>query len=195
MSEAEDPGWPGVVSVFLMSVPFVGLWYMRRHRSGDPLVLLRALFLNFSNALIAFGIVIAFIPDLRNGPVTPSVPLLLASAVASIVGVHLAMRKPLACSSEAALAASYRARFFRTIAITEAVALFGFVLTFDFGPAWTYYAGGAFALFRFWTITAPTRSALRRDQDALNAQGCDLSLTSALRGTLPPTNKWGLRPT
>jgi hypothetical protein len=87
-----------------------------------------------------------------------------------------------------------RTRFFRTIAITEAVALFGFVLTFDFGPAWTYYAGGAFALIRFWTITAPTRSALRRDQDALNARGCGLSLTSALRGTLPPTNKWGFRP-
>jgi hypothetical protein len=41
-----------------------------------------------------------------------------------------------------------------TIALTEAVALFGFVFTFIGGPVWIYDAGAAFALIRFWTAAA-----------------------------------------
>jgi hypothetical protein len=186
MTQTEDPGWPGAVAVMLMLVPGARLLYMRRQRSGDPLVLLRAVFLSFSIALVAFGVVLAVIGGLPNGPVVPWLPILIALCGASVVGVHIVMQKPLACASEGALAASYRARFFATIAMTEAVALFAFVFTFIGGPAWIYDVGGAFALIRFWTTIAPTRSALMRDQDILDTRGCPLSLIAALRGNTSP---------
>lgn len=182
MTPAEDPGWASAIVVLVMLIPGARLLFMRRLRSGDPLVLLRSVFLSFSIALVLFGVVLAVVGGLPNGPVVPWVPILIVLSAASTVGVDLVMRKPLACASAGALAASYRTRFFLTIALTEFVALFAFVFTFIGGPAWIYDVGGAFAQVRFWTIVAPTRSALMRDQDTLNAQGCGLSLIAALRG-------------
>jgi hypothetical protein len=194
MNQSEDPGWPRTIEVLLMLVPGAQFWNLRRQRAGDPLVLLRATFLSFSISLIAFGIVLAAIGGLPNGPVVPWVPILIALVVTSIVGVHLVMRKPLTCDSEAALATSYRKRFFATIAMTEFVALFAFVFTFIGGLAWIYDAGGTFTLIRFWTTSAPTRSALMRDQDALNDHGCGLSLIAAIRSNPPPPRGWRSRP-
>jgi hypothetical protein len=194
MNQPEDPGWPRAIEVLLMLVPGAQFWNLRRQRAGDPLVLLRATFLSFSISLIAFGIVLAAIGGLPNGPVVPWVPLLVAVSVVSVISVHLVMRKLLACESEVALATSYRKRFFATIAMTEYVALFAFVFTFIGSPAWIYDAGGTFTLIRFWTTSAPTRSALMRDQDALNAQGCGLSLIAAIRSNPPPPKRWRSRP-
>jgi hypothetical protein len=152
-------------------------------------VLLRSVFLSFSIALIAFAAVFAVMPDLANGPVVPWVPLIIAFAMANIVGVHLVMRRPLDCASETALAMSYRSRYFTTISFNQSVALFAFVFTFLGGPAWLYDAAAVFILIRFWT-SAPTRSALQRDQDELNAQGCELSLIAALRSTPMTGRGW-----
>jgi hypothetical protein len=190
MTQADDPGWPPVTGVLLMLIPGAQLWHLRRLQAGDPLVVLRATFLSFSLALIMFGVVLALIGDLPNGPVVPWVPLLIALSVASIVSVHVVVRRPLVCTSETALAESYRRRFFLTIGFTEYVALFAFVFTFLGGPAWIYDAGGAFALIRFWTTSAPTRAALMRDQDTLHAHGCALSLIAALRTTPPRRGRW-----
>jgi hypothetical protein len=108
MTQPDDPGWPHLGAVLMMLVPGARLWYMRRQRSGDPLVLLRAVFLNFSLALVGFGVVLVVIGGLPNGPVVPWVPLLVASAVVSIVDVQIYRRRALSCESEGALAASYR---------------------------------------------------------------------------------------
>jgi hypothetical protein len=67
------------------------------------------------------------------------------------------------------------------VALAETVAMFAFVFSFSGGPTWLYYVGAAFTLIRFWTGIAPTRSALLRDQDELNARGCGLSLIAVLR--------------
>jgi F0F1-type ATP synthase membrane subunit c/vacuolar-type H+-ATPase subunit K len=186
MTEADDPGWPSAVSVLLMLLPGAPIWLPRRRSAGDPLMSLRSTFLSFSLALVMFGVVLTFIGGLPNGPVVAWIPVLIVFAVASVVAVRLVTSRPFDCSSDAALAGSYRTRFFATIALTEAVALFGFVFTFIGGPAWTFDAGAVFAILRLWTTNAPTRSGLRRDQDALNAQGCGRSLVQAIRSTPPP---------
>jgi hypothetical protein len=194
MDRADDPGWRPTIAVLLLLVPVAQFWYLfwylRRQRSGDPLVLLRSVFLSFSIALVAFGVVLARIGDLPNGPVVPWLPFIIAVSVISVIGLHLMMRRPLACASETTLARSYRSRFFTTIALTEYVALFAFVFTFLGSPAWLYDAAAVFVLIRFWTTSAPTRSALQRDQDELNARGCELSLIAALRATPMTGRGW-----
>src|SRR5437016_6235289 len=54
MTRSEDPGWPNARTVLFMLVPGARLWHIRRQRSGDPLVLLRAVFLSFSIAVVGF---------------------------------------------------------------------------------------------------------------------------------------------
>ena len=102
---------------------------------------------------------------------------------ARVVVAGDAAEKPLDCASDTALAGAYRTRFFLRIALAESVGLFGFTFAFIGGGKWLYYAGAAFTLFRFWTHAAPTRSALVRDQEDLNASGCGRSLVAALRGS------------
>lgn len=74
MDQADDPGWPPAIGMLLFLVPGVQLWYLRRQRSADQLVLLRSVFLSFSIALIAFAAVFAVMPDLANGPVVRGFP-------------------------------------------------------------------------------------------------------------------------
>jgi hypothetical protein len=93
--------------------------------------------------------------------------------------------KPLDCASDQQLSGTYRTRFFLRIAFGESVALFAFVAVFTGAPLWMYYAGATVSLIWFWTRAAPTRTALARDQEALNAAGCSRSLVAALR-TVPP---------
>jgi F0F1-type ATP synthase membrane subunit c/vacuolar-type H+-ATPase subunit K len=180
----DDPGWPWPLFLLFL-IPGAQQRYIRR-RSSDPIVALRASFLAFSGAFVVFGVVLAVMGGLPNGPVVPWLPILIAIAAASVV-VQRVAHKPLDCSSDTALAGSYRSRFFVNIAVNEAVVLFGFVFTLIGGPAWIYLVGAAFSLDRLWTVVAPTQAALARDQEALNARGCTLSLVQALRSAPPPT--------
>ena len=111
----------------------------------------------------------------------PWLPILAAIGVLC-TGLNHAVERPLDCSTDEKLAGSYRTRFFLRIAFAETVALFGFVFAFIGAARWIYYLGAAFSLIRFWTVAAPTRSALARDQETLNAAGCSRLLVAALRG-------------
>ena len=79
--------------------------------------------------------------------------------------------------------ADVRARIRKTIALAESIALLAFVAAFAGAPKWIYYLGAAITLVGFWTYAAPTRAAVARDQEALNAAGCSRSLVGALRGS------------
>jgi F0F1-type ATP synthase membrane subunit c/vacuolar-type H+-ATPase subunit K len=162
-----------------MVVPGGLQWYLRRHRSGDGLIMLRQVLLTFSFTVVAFGVVIAFI-QLPDNALVPWLPVLAAIALVVPIAGRFA-EKPLDCTTDSALANSYRTRFFLRIAFAETVALFAFVFVFIGAAKWIYAAGAAVALFRFWTSAAPTRTALARDQQRLNAAGCTRSLVAALR--------------
>jgi F0F1-type ATP synthase membrane subunit c/vacuolar-type H+-ATPase subunit K len=183
----EDPGWPRLPNALLLLVPVLG----QRGAASEPdgLLATRTVFLSFSVALVLFGVVLAFL-DTPNGPVVPWLPLLIGIAIVSTVAERFAER-PLDPSSDAALAESYRTRFFIRIAFAEAVALFGFVFQFTGGPRWIYYPAGAFALLVFWTRAAPTRRALARDQARLTEEHAARSLVAALRSArfTPPSSR------
>ena len=174
----EDPGWPPWTSALAFMVP--GLMQSRLRRSGtDGLTLLRQITMSFSASTVLFGVVLAFV-RLRGGRVLLS--LVIVAVLAFVVtAIERTVERPLDCSSITALAGSYRTRFFLRVAFAETVALFGFVRAFHGGTMWVYSAGAAFTLARFWTVVAPTRSALAQDQLQLNARGCGLSLIASLR--------------
>jgi hypothetical protein len=178
----EDPGWPLNRSFLIFFIPAFGPQLYRRRAGplrGEGLGMLRMLFISFFNAVIMFGVVLLFIPGVHAHAV-PWLPILLGFA-AGAVAVSRFVERRLDCSSDAKLAASYRNRFFVRIAFGESVALLAFVFTFIGGPKWIYYVGAAITLVYFWLRAAPTREALIRDQDALQALGCGRSLIRALR--------------
>ena len=91
----------------------------------------------------------------------------------------------LPCESDAALAATYRTRFFLRIAFADTIVLVGFV-----GAFMRHRQLGLLRRPWSWRFprllrAAPTRSALVQDQDELTARGCNLSLVAALRRTPP----------
>jgi hypothetical protein len=186
----EDPGWPRPLSLLVFMLPG-GLRSRVRRSDGDGLVLLRQVIVSFSVAIVLLGVVFPFVRG-RSGPVLPWLAVLAVLAVA-VTAIVWRFERPLDCSSQAALAGSYRTRFFLRVAFAETVALFAFVFAFIGGPGWIYYAGAAFTLIRFWTGIAPTRSVLAREQDALKTRGSDLSLIVALRSE-PPSAAGGWSP-
>jgi hypothetical protein len=182
LSPNDDPGWPRGANLFGMLVPGATLVRSRRP-VGDGLVMLRQLVLAFSSAIVFFGISVAFLAE--DGPVFPWLGIVAGMAAVSLLMTRV-LDRPLSCESAPALAASYRTRFFLRIAFAESVALVAFAGSFSGGPSWIYFAGAAFTLLRFWTIAAPTRAALAREQDALHLRGCSLSLVAALRSPGAP---------
>jgi F0F1-type ATP synthase membrane subunit c/vacuolar-type H+-ATPase subunit K len=179
-----DPGWPSFNILLLMMVPVVGIRLAKGRLAGDFLTRTRLVFISFSSALVLFGVVITF-HKVPGGSVMPWLAILVAIAAASVLFTGVAMSKSLDCSSPGKLLESWRTRFFLVIAFNEAVALLAFAFVFIGGPKWIYDAGGAFTLFRLWTVAAPTRGALARDQARLDAAGCNLSLVGLMLGIAP----------
>jgi F0F1-type ATP synthase membrane subunit c/vacuolar-type H+-ATPase subunit K len=182
----DDQRWPSVWLILLMMIPGIGLRLARRRLPADAVTPTRMLFFAFSNAMLLFGLVIATLPHRPSGPVVPWVPIIAVIAVASLVANRTNAAKPLDCSSPSNLVGSYRNRLFLAIAFCEAVALFGFLLTFATGPSWIYYPAGAIAYAELWIFAAPTRASFARDDERLAASGCELSLLAILRGRIPP---------
>lgn len=181
MTFDDDPGWP--LSPMLL-VPGLGVRLAQRRAAGDGLVLLRLVFVMFVFALVMFGVVLLFV-DLSEGS---SVGLFAAVVVADGTGSTIVAsmhRRPLDCSSEAALADSYRTRFFLRIALAESAALLGFVGVFLTGARWLYLLAVMFTAVGF-ARAAPTRRALQREGDELAMLGCGRSLVAALRQSPGP---------
>jgi F0F1-type ATP synthase membrane subunit c/vacuolar-type H+-ATPase subunit K len=184
-----DPGWPVKKELLLALVPGVGRIFLRRRfdKTANPLALLRQVFMSFCLAIVSFGVVLAFLwPSQSKEAASPglAIGLVLLGATAGIAGRFI--EKPLLCTDDRSLAASYRGRFFLRIACAESAALFGFVGFFIASEWWVYPAGAAIAFVGF-ARAVPTRTRLRRDQERLNEQGCFRSLVAALTGP-PPTS-------
>ncbi|MDQ1475031.1 MAG: hypothetical protein QOE62_260 [Actinomycetota bacterium] len=167
--------------MLLFLVPGMAQMQMRRARSEHGLLMLRRLFLSFSIAIVLIGVVVSVIST-KGDSVFPWLPIVVGWSILSL-GVGRVVEKPLDCATDMTLAGSYRTRFFLRIALPESIALLAFVAAFGGAPKWIYYLGAAITLVGFWAYAAPTRAALARDQEALNAAGCTRSLVAALRGS------------
>ena len=180
---SHDPGWSLGWRLLILFVPGV-LQYRVRHSAGDGLVLLRDVFVSFVGSLVLFGVILTFVVGGREyGSPRPWVVAILVIGVICTI-VPRVVERPLDCSSDLKLAGSYRTRFFTRMAFAEIPAMFAFVVAFTNGPAWIYYLGAVITLVRM-AMAAPTPTAIRRDQDELDVQGCGRSLVAALR-RLPP---------
>jgi hypothetical protein len=178
----DDPGWPRGFSAFVFLVPGA-LRRQSRKQGVDGLFMLRQVMESFSAALVLFGVVLPF-TNVEGGRPLLWFAVLAVMAIASIA-LTRQVERPLDCTSPMTLSGSYRTRLFMRVAFAQTVALFGFTFAFIGGSIWIYYAGAVFALVRFWTGIAPTRTALEHDQRLLNERGCQLSLIATLRGAPP----------
>jgi hypothetical protein len=185
VAEDSDPGWQLSWRSFVFFLPH-GSRRTGRHTT-DPLVTLRAVFVNFCVALVVFGIAIALLVLFVDEPATRS-PVWFAVVVvggAASLGVTNVFDSPLVCRSADSLRASYQRRFFTRMAVGESPALLGLIAGFAGGPWWSYYVGMVFAFVNY-AYAAPSARNLAADQVRLTERGCQLSLVEALRTSPAP---------
>lgn len=150
----------------------------------DGLELTRQVWMSFTSALILIGVVVLFIATTPTGSGTPWAVGLAVATVVLHAAVTWALSKPLSCADLAALAGSYRTRFFLTLAFSQAIALLAFVAAVVVGRWSVYWAFVPFALIGNMRA-APTRAHLAAEQEKLRSSGCSLSLVRALRTPAP----------
>ena len=185
----DDPGWRFDKDALVVLVPGLNVRYLNRSgQNGQGLSTLRALFLTYCLSLVLVGTVVVLVAGVARSGTAAFVWLgVIAAYDLTILMFVGRTEKPLDCANDAALAASYRTRFFLRIAFAEAGVLFAFVATF-IAPAgaWLFLASVVLASPGF-ARAAPTRKARQRDQAELHARGCGRSLVAALQ-SVPPSS-------
>jgi hypothetical protein len=178
-----DPGWPKNLIAVVRLLPGAILRPNRPPRGGNLLVAMRSVTLAFCAALLLFASTVGRLAlqrnGLPNGPVWPWVAILVVLAAPNVMVDRVFSFRSLDCSSSEGVASAYRTLFLVRVAFAMLIPLYAFALSFT-GPAWVYYPALAFALVRISYGVAPTRSLLARDQQRMQAKGCDRSLLDAL---------------
>lgn len=142
----------------------------------------------FIGSMVLIGVVLFVILTAAQQKDPGAVPWLVSAVgVASLAAVEWSKRRPLDTSSEAALAATYRAYWFMGLAFAQSAGTFGFVGAIVTGRWWVFAVGFAFSVVG-WIAIAPTDAALQRKEDALAAAGVPYSLRQSLRDTVPPAS-------
>ncbi len=179
----EDPGWHLNWRVLPLAFPYGRFLFRRQWARGDSLINLRNIYLSFPLSLAFLVIVpLGVVPFHRGSSAYAwAIGIGVFAVVAQIAATRLVQR-PMPCDSDETLAAGYRARMFLRVAFANTPALFGFTAAFVTESSWVFYAALLLAIPGL-VRAAPTRAALVREQDALNASGCDRSLVAALRRT------------
>ncbi len=159
-----------------------------RRSPADGLTLLRTMFVAFCNAIVLIGVVVVILHGLDDefGKVAVA-PVLVTVVLVGIVGqlTFSLVRRPLDCTDSGALARSYvTRRVFARLALSEAAALVGFLGFLLTSAPLLYPVGAVFTAIGFARV-APTRAALRSEQDQLVSAGCNQSLTEALMQNKP----------
>lgn len=177
---AQDPGWRlSAGSILKFLIP--GYLKMAARRSPqDGLAMLRDVWTAFFGAVVMFGVVLLFIPQVPTGTAAAPTVILAVLALALLAGASVVGRRPLECATPEALANSYRTRFFLRTALSEMIALAAFAAAFVAGRNWLYYVFAPLTLAGF-LANAPTGSHLAAEQEALQWNGCAHSLVAALR--------------
>jgi F0F1-type ATP synthase membrane subunit c/vacuolar-type H+-ATPase subunit K len=176
-----DPGWGGVKGLLLSLVPVI----VQRKSGGDPLVVLRRVFLSFCTALVLIMVVVAVVVDTdekrtADMSVAAGVAITAVTGIAALIATRFFADRPLECADAPVLANSYRTRFFMRMAFAETTALLGFVLSFVAQSPLPYVVALPFSSVGFWWA-APTARNLARDQAQLTTSECTCNLLAALR--------------
>ena len=155
-------------------------------RPGGGLLQLRLVFISFIWAICLFQIGLAWLLSGSTRPAGGPIWLFVGLVVLSglIAWFEPRFEKPLDCSSDVALAGSYRTRFFLRAAFAESIAMIAFVGSFMSRVWWLYPLGLAMSLVNFGRL-APTAGHLARDQAVLSEAGCRRLLVRALATPAP----------
>jgi hypothetical protein len=175
---AEDPGWR---LDWRAMVPYLQLHPMMRMRTrGERLTILRSIFVSFLVSLGFFGLlVLQTLPFGGSTQAIWAVGLFAIAVACRIVQRALARRVP-RCESDRELSDWYGSQAFGRIAAANSTPLFAFCAALLTNAGWLFFAGAFFAIPLF-IRAAPTREALAREQQRLDASGCNRSLVAALR--------------
>ena len=176
--EGEDPGWKLDARVLLAMVPQVGLMQARR---DDILLGVRRAFVGVVLLVLAAIGVAVVLGDVHKGKDQLGLALAIVvgdGVMSLVIGRFIAPK--LATTSAASLANSYFVRFSLRLALAMSPVLVAFALGVAVGPWWVVFCGLPFAVVGL-ALAAPTRSAVRRDEDRLSLQGCEIPLVAALR--------------
>jgi F0F1-type ATP synthase membrane subunit c/vacuolar-type H+-ATPase subunit K len=164
-----------------MLIPGVAIVRAQKTNGTDGLVVLRSLFLSFATAVVLIGGVVLLLGDTKTGGANTGLGIgIVLVAAGAAFGAQVVAGRSLDGSSEQSLGGSYRTRFFLRVALSEAIALVGFVVGISIGPWWAYFVAAPLSLVSLWRI-APTRSNLAADQSELSRAGCGRSLVDVLR--------------
>ncbi|HVV37712.1 MAG TPA: hypothetical protein VHC63_13965 [Acidimicrobiales bacterium] len=148
---------------------------------------MRQVFLSFVTAVLLFQVVLVVIgttPDVAPRPGLAVAFLGLGVLMVFVVSPTVQRGAALDGTNASTLAASYRTRFFLRLAFAEAAALLGFV-AFFVANVWWVYPASLVSTFIGFARLAPTKAHLAADQRELQARGCTLTVTRALRGLNP----------
>jgi nitrate reductase NapE component len=154
--------------------------YLVMHSADDQRRVLRSCTVGFAEMVVGIAVLGALFLGGAPDHAAPGLVAVCGAAMAAPFLGRLA-RRPLDCSSDVALAESYRTRFFLRAAFANVPALAGFLVGSAGGPVWLFGLGVAIALAALF-VDAPTRSHLAREDAALRARGCGRSLVAALAG-------------
>lgn len=176
----DDPGWRAV---------FGG-------GSGGRLSALRLVFAAVVVGVVTLGIVVLILEmsgagvGTSAGGVAPGVlvAIVIVIGTGALVGGELVGRRPLDCSSDAALVNSYNLRFFLRIAVAEVPALVGFLGYVLSGGVELFLAGAAFSLVALYRA-APTVGRVAAETERLRTGGCGRNLVLALRTAAPSARR------
>ncbi len=173
MTQEGDPGWPIARSFLPPS----------RRGPANALVLTRAIWIAFFNAILLFGFVLAFTTShgAKKTAWPWAVGALVVAAIAEVA--RTIAERPLDCSSPTALLGSWRSRFFVRMACGEVSALVAFFGALVSNQWWVFPVGAVPTLLAFGRA-APTTAHLNHDTQALAAAGCGLDVFEVF--TTPP---------
>ena len=184
----DDPGWPWArrsVSGALPGGPVEEPGGRRPPIPGAGLMSIRVIFSAFVAGVVLFGIVtMVAVAGQKTAPANRSLmfPGVMLGCSAALLIVANMVRKPLDTSSEEALSRSYRGRFIIQAAIGVAaaqVATVGFLAS----AQWWMVPVVVVIWILGFVPPAPTAGALQREQERLQAAGCQYSLMAALNGS------------
>lgn len=173
----DDPGWPWYSTTVL---PGMTRRYLVMHSADDQRRVLRTITVGFVEMIVGLAILGIW---MSTGGAHDASPVLIGASGVAMVAPLFARRlgRGLDCSSNVALAESYRTRFFLRAAFANVPALAAFVVIATGGPAWLFGVGLTISIATVF-FDAPTRARLAREDAALAAGGCGRSLVAALAG-------------
>jgi len=178
--DPRDPGWGSAFSqVARRLIPVL-------RTSGDPLTILRTLYLSFWVALVLILWILSFL-EADGDSLSPGAGFAIVTGLAAVNTsiVAIVRTRPLTGFTPDELAGAYRSSMFIRLAIAESIAMVGLVLFFVTGSLAVYGLAALLTIPGF-LLAAPTSGDIAMHQRLLDERGENVDLFGTLIGQPRP---------